>query len=191
MPLPTARVAVTSKVATLCPSLLLSDPKLIGSAHVHVCFSSTIMCPGRSPTSMLYLGSGLSHLSVPLTFVCPQTLTAASSVKHPANNTRVSINPPPAIKSCTNRLAMGNYRNPNTKCADNETLTYPKSNPHFPHCHTEPAAFCGRHEGSAFQAVAPLSSPIPSHSDGKEVSVVLRKPELALAYFRDDVVQVR
>src|SRR5712672_869701 len=118
MPLPTARVAVTSKVATLCPSLLLSDPKLIGSAHEHVCFSSTIMCPGRSPTSMLYLGSGLSHLSVPL------TLIAASSVKHPANNTRVVINPPQAIKSFTNRLSMGNYRRPKSKCADNETLSF-------------------------------------------------------------------
>src|SRR6266850_7978601 len=128
MPLPTARVAVTSRVATLCPSLLLSDPKLIGSAHVHVCFSSTIMCPGRSPTSMLYLGSGLSHLSVPLTFVCPLTLTAASSVKHPANNTRVVINPPQAINSVINRLSMGNYRRPKSKSADDETSTYRKSN---------------------------------------------------------------
>src|SRR5882757_8598686 len=128
MPLPTARLAVTSKVATLCPSLLLSDPKLIGSAHVHVCFSSTITCPGRSPTSMLYLGSGLSHFSVPLTFVCPLTLIAASSAKHPANNTRAFINPPPAIKSFFNRLAMGNYRRPKIKRADNETSIHRKSN---------------------------------------------------------------
>jgi hypothetical protein len=90
---------------------------------------------------MLYLGSGLLHFAVPVVFVCPLTLTAASKAKAPANNMRFVMNPPSRNRVVSQPVGYAELPGPNSKCADDETATYAKSNPHFFYCHSEPAAF--------------------------------------------------
>ena len=93
MPLAAVRVAVTSSDPMTEWSFVFSPP-ISGPVQAQDSFTSSMACPGRSPTSMLYAGSGLLHCMVPEIFVCALAPTPVNSTTHPAKRVSALMGPP-------------------------------------------------------------------------------------------------